>query len=73
MTFRIIRVLTMPERLDRSALWPVYIPRIYLAVRRAKPVGENAKGMSRLETWKFAMRWFHAWVWDYADLPWEQR
>ncbi len=66
MTFRQIRPLTMDERFDRAQWWPIYVPRIYLACRRAKV------DKTRWQTLTFAKRWFHAWVWDYADLPWEQ-
>lgn len=63
MTFRAIRPLSLDERRDRAARFPLYIPRIYFACRRA------GVEKSRRETWRFACRWFHAWVWDYADLP----
>ncbi len=65
MTFRAIRPLTFSERFDRAQWSPIYIPRIYLAVRRA------GTDKTRWQTLRFASRWFHAWVWNYAELPWE--
>jgi hypothetical protein len=64
-TFRVIRPLSWEERFDRAQCAPVYIPRIYLAVRR------SGTKKTRWQTWGFAKRWFHAWVWGCADLPWE--
>ncbi len=61
--FREVPILTREERYDRASRWPVTVFRIYLAVRR------SGTEKTRLETVRFASRWFHAWVWGYADLP----
>lgn len=64
MTYRHVIPLSLDERYERAKRWPVYIPMIYFACRRAK-VQKN-----RWETVKFSKRWFHAWVWNYTELPW---
>lgn len=66
MTYRQIRPLTLNERFDRAQHFPIYIPRIYLAVRRAGIT------KTRWQALTFAKRWFHDWVWGRAGLPWKQ-
>lgn len=66
MAYLVISPLSIDERFDRSKWWPIYIPRIYFACRRAK-VDKTV-----FQTLKFAQRWFHAWVWNYAELPWDR-
>lgn len=59
-----IRSQSITERLSRGLFWPIYIPRIYFAVRYL-PINKT-----RWKTLRFASKWFHCWVWNYAELPW---
>jgi hypothetical protein len=57
--------LSVEDRLRRCHWWPIYIPRIYLALRRQESPPR------RRRAWKLARQAFHAWAWGFALLPWE--